>query len=135
MMRHYVPDWTDWGISRDRYRELQWFCRQYPQKKAEAASLLTVSGAGLDPMPHGSDPGDPTFRAVARREQLKRDIDMIESCARMVDGGRWYAALIQNVCLGKPYAAIDTTILPTSKRPTFFQQRRAFFVLLNEARG
>ena len=135
MMRHYVPDWTDWGISRDRYRELQWFCRQYPQKKAEAASLLTVSGAGMDPMPHGSDPGDPTFRAVARREQLKHDIDMIESCARMVDGGRWYAALIQNVCLGKPYAAIDTTILPTSKRPTFFQQRRAFFVLLNEARG
>ena len=134
MVRNYVPDWTDWRLSRDRYRELQWFCRQYPQKKAEAASLLTVSGAGLDAMPHGTDPGDPVYRAVARREQLLRDIDMIETCARQVEGGRWYAALIQNICMGKGYAYIDPTILPTSKRPTFFKQRRQFFLLLNDLR-
>ena len=135
MVRNYVPDWTNWGIDRDRYRELQWFCRQYPRKKAEAASLLTVGGAGFDDMPHGTDPGDPTLRAVMRREQLLRDIDMIESCARQVDGGRWFSALIQNICMGRAYAYIDTAILPTSKRPTFYKQRREFFLLLDKARG
>ena len=134
MMRNYVPDWTDWGISRERYRELLAFARQYPQKKAEAASLLTIGGAGIDDMPHGTDPGDPTLRAVMRREQLVKDIDMIERCARQVDGGRWYTALIQNICMGKAYDYIDPTILPTSKRPTFYRQRRSFFLLLDQER-
>jgi hypothetical protein len=67
-MRIYVPG--TWEISKERYLELRAFCRQYPQWKVEAASMLGVSGAGLDDMPHGTDTGDPTGRTVERREKL-----------------------------------------------------------------
>jgi len=131
-MRSYQPDYTDFGISRDRYRELLSFCRQYQEWKAEAGSLLGVKAQTYSHQPHGSGVGDPVFRVAARREHLLAKIQMVEQVADQVDEGRWRAALIQNICMGRALRFIDPAILPTSKRNTFYAQRRAFFVLLNQ---
>lgn len=132
MMRTYQPNYTDVGISRDRYRELLSFCRQYQEWKAEAASLLGVGAQQYSVMPHGTDPGDPVGRAVMRRERLLAKCALVERVAEAVDDGRWRAALIQNICMGKALHFIDPVILPTSRRNDFYRQRRAFFVLLDE---
>lgn len=131
-MLNYKPKWEDFGISRFRYDELVAFCRQYPEKKAEAASLLGVGSQRLDGMPRGTDVSDPVGRAAERRESLLNDIALIEKCAMNVEGGKWFAALIQNICMRKAYQYIDSLILPTSKRCTFFKQRRQFFILLDK---
>ena len=131
-VRNYQPDYTDFGISRDRYRELLAFCRQYQEWQAEARSLLGLSAQKYENMPHGSDVGDPVFAVMLKRERLLAKIEMVESVADEVDQGRWRAALIQNICMGRALKFIDPAVLPTSRRNTFYQARRAFFVILDK---
>ena len=131
-MRNYIPNFTDFGISQDRYRELLWFCRQYQEWKAEAASLLGLSAQQYEQRPHGSEVGDPVYRVAVKRERLLAKIELVESVAEEVDGGRWRAALIQNICMGRALKFIDPVILPTSRRNAFFQQRRMFFIILDK---
>lgn len=130
-VRTYQPDYTDFGISRDRYRQLLYYCRQYREWMAEASSLLGVGAQQYSVMPHGSEVGDPVARAVMRREQLVAKCARVERVADCVDGGRWRAALIQNICMGKALHFIDPAILPTSNRNDYYKARREFFILLN----
>ena len=44
-MRSYRIKLDEMGITRWQYEELKAFCRQYPEKKAQAAELL---GVGID---------------------------------------------------------------------------------------
>lgn len=134
-MRHYIPHWESIGIKKERYLELLHFCRQYPDWCTEVGSLVGPSGVRLDGMPHGSSVGDPVAAAADRRAGLLAKIQIVDDCAAAVDGGRWYAALIQNVCLARPYSMLDINVLPTSDRNTFFKARKLFFVLLNERKG
>ena len=130
-MRHYIPHWESIGIKKERYLELLHFCRQYPDWKVEAASLTGPQGVKLDGMPHGSNVGDPVASAAERRHSLISRIQLVDDCAAAVGGGRWYTALIQNVCMGRPYAMLDSGLLPTSDRNSFFVARKAFFVRLD----
>ncbi len=127
----YVPCWKQIGIAKDRYLELLHFCRQYPEWQMEAASLIGIRGMKMDGQPRGTKKHDPVAAAAERREQLTRKIDIVDECARAIGKGEWYAAIIQNVCLGKPYTKIEVTLLPTSHRPDFFRHRREFFELLD----
>ena len=134
-MRHYIPHWEAIGIKKERYLELLHFCRQYPDWRTEVGSLVGPKGINLDGMPHGSSVGDPVAAAADRRAGLLAKIQLVDDCAAEIDGGRWYAALIQNVCLARPYSLLDISLLPTSDRNTFFKARRLFFILLNERKG
>lgn len=130
-MRTYRPDYVICGISKYRYDELKAFCRQYADKKAEAEALLSVGSPKLTGMPNGSSTGDPVSRAAERRDRLLTDCELIESCAKEVDGGRFYSAIIQNVCLDTGYSFLYNA-LPTNNRTAFYDARRGFFVRLNE---
>lgn len=130
-MRTYRPDYELCGISKYRYDELKAFCRQYGEKKAEADALLSVGSPKISGMPHGSGTGDPVAKAVERRERLIADVEIIEKCAKSVDNGRFYSAIIKNVCLGTAYKFL-MPCLPTFYRSAFYIARRAFFVLLND---
>ena len=130
-MRRYRPDYQSIGISKYRFDELLAYCRQYPEKKAEAETLLGVSSPSLSGMPHGSGTGDPVARAAEKRERLLHDCEVIEKCAGMVDGGKYAVAIIQNACYGKGYEFIKE-YLPTFHRESFFTERRKFYFLLNK---
>lgn len=133
-MRNYIPCWEKIGISKERYLELLHFCRQYDQWKRDAASLVGIRGKALDGQPHGSGVGDPVFAAVEKRNAIIAKVHMVERCAMSVDGGVWFNALIENVCRAKPHGVIDQALMPTSNRGAFFQARKKFFLLLNEAK-
>lgn len=128
----YVPCWRQIGISKDRYIELLHYCRQYPEWQMEAASMLGIRGLHADGQPHGTKKNDPVAAAAERREYLMRKIGIVDECARNIGRGEWYAAIIQNVCMGKPYSQIDVALMPTSHRPEYFVVRREFFALLDK---
>lgn len=130
-MRRYIPTWDVIGIKKDRYLELLHFARQYPEWRTEAASLIGTHGVKLDGMPHGTGVGDPVASVAERRAGLLEKIGIVDRCARSVKDGEWYAALIQNVCMGKPFSAIDQTIIPTANRTAFFKARKEFFLALH----
>lgn len=130
----YLPCWKQIGISKERYMELLNFCRQYPQWKIEAGSLLGIRGMKSDGQPHGTTKTDPVAIAAEKRERLLSKIELVDRCARAVANGEWYAVIIQNVCIGKPYTMLDRALMPTSDKNSFFKQRREFFKLLEEVR-
>lgn len=132
-MRTYHPDYTKYGISRERYNELRAFCRQYPEWKSMAASLIGVGAQNYSSDPHGTDVTDPVARLVEKREGLLRRIELVEACARAVAGGAWYSALIQNVCLGMAVEYIDPVLMPKTNYNEYYRRRREFFVVLNDA--
>lgn len=131
MPRAWVPDWTEYGISRERYRELLAFCRQYPEWKSEAASLIGIGAQNYEERISGGDVPSQVVRQAERRELLVDNITLVERVARLVDDGRWFTAIIQNVCMAKPLSCLDPAILPTSRRNDYFHARRAFFVALD----
>lgn len=127
----YIPQSE---LSRERYLELRNFCLQYPKWKIEAASMLDLSGMNYDGMPHGTDPGDPTGRAVERRDKIMNKISLVEGCAASIADGKWYAAIINNVCNGMGYELIKSLHpewLITNNAKAFFTARKAFFLLLD----
>lgn len=128
----YLPCWQQIGISKDRYQELLHYCRQYPEWKTEANSLLGIKAVKMDGQPHGSGKSDPVAMAAERRDRLLNKIQLVDDCAREIGGGEWYAAIIQNVCIGRPYEQMDRALMPTSEKNAFFKIRRAFFDLLNK---
>lgn len=128
----YLPCWQQIGISKDRYQELLHYCRQYPEWKTEANSLLGIKAVKMDGQPHGSGKSDPVAMAAERRDRLLNKIQLVDDCAREIGGGDWYAAIIQNVCIGRPYEQMDRALMPTSEKNAFFKIRRMFFDLLNK---
>ena len=72
----YLPCWKQIGISADRYRELLHFCRQYPEWKTEANSLLGIRAIKMDGLPHGNGVSDPVAMAAEKRERLMSKIEM-----------------------------------------------------------
>ena len=128
----YTPCWKQIGISQDRYRELLHFCRQYPEWKAEANTLLGIRAVKMDGLPHGSGVSDPVAASAERRERLLAKIQIVDDVARMIGGGEWYAALIQNICIGRPYTQMDRSLMPTSDANAYFKRRREFFEILNK---
>ena len=128
----YLPCWQQIGISKDRYQELLHYCRQYPEWKTEANSLLGIKAVKMDGQPHGSGKSDPVAMAAERRDRLLNKIQLVDDCAREIGGGEWYAAIIQNVCIGRPYEQMDRALMPTSEKNAFFKIRRMFFDMLNK---
>ncbi|MBR2854467.1 MAG: hypothetical protein IKE81_09105 [Clostridia bacterium] len=131
----YLPCWKQIGISPSRYSELLHFCRQYPEWKKEASSLLGIRAVKADGLPHGNGKSDPVAAAAEKREKLLEKIAIVDECAKAVDGGDWYASIIQNVCIAKSYEQMDRALMPTSNKNAFFKKRAEFFKLLDERKA
>lgn len=130
----YTPCWKTIGISRERYLELLNFCRQYPQWKIEAGSLLGIRAIKADGQPHGTGKSDPVVIAAEKRDRLLAKIETVDKCAKSVGNGAWYAVIIQNVCIGRQYTKLDKALMPTSDSNTFFKVRREFFRMMDEVK-
>lgn len=124
-----------YGVSPERYAELKAFCRQYPEKKRKADSLLGAKSPVLTGMPHGSGGTDPVHRAAEKRERMLRDVVLIETAAQETAGGGWTKALILNCCYRLRYEDLRAEEMPSGNRSAFFAARREFFIRLDSLRG
>lgn len=123
--------WDDYGISKQRYKELKAFCRQYGEKKDKIKYGL--SAVVQDGMPHGNTVGSPTERQAIINAQYTRDVAMIEECAIRANPSIW-RSILRSVTEGKPYEAVlvdpDYGTIPYGKTD-FYGYRRLFFYYLH----
>ena len=69
---------SEYTLGKHRYYELKHFCLQYPDWKKVYSEL---DGWGSE---CGKAAGDTTSRDGIRRADIRRNVEMIEECARLV---------------------------------------------------
>lgn len=133
--------WADYEISDARYKELQYFCRQYSEKKKIAKRLADYSLAAVKYDRVGGHSGvskpveDAALRNVMKADRALKDCRIIEEAAMWaadVSGfKRSWKALLRNVTEGTGYdALVGLYDLPFSVAD-FYGMRRAFFYRLD----
>ncbi len=118
-----------YGISRERYEELKWFCRQYPQKQQRLRQVTLFLSSPVTGMPHSSHISKPVEAAVLKREQMDGDCALIENAAQQANA-TLAPFLIRCVCYGEGYVKLQ----PPCGINQFSRARSRFFCLLHEAK-
>lgn len=121
-----------YGIGTARCRELQWFCLQYSEKKAELAGLIGVGSMRISSMPAYCGPSDPVSLAAIKRERLLKDCEDIEQAAiAATDGDSIMRDHLIRYVTNKDKGLLGS--MPCGRRQ-FFEMQRRFFLLLHEKR-
>lgn len=129
-MRNRPLNLDKYGIDRDRYLELKYFCRQYGKWKRRINELhAAYSPINLTGMPSGSGTSDPVAKAALEAAELSHNCDMIETCAKQADNGL-YEAIMKNVTMGIRYEDMPVC----AGRRQFYERRRKFFWLLSQVK-
>ena len=111
---------SKYDISKERYRELYYFCQQYKEKKERLKDCYSIGSPGLSDTPKGGCTSD----VVARQAEA------IEQCAVAADP-EIYQYVIKSVTEGVKYEFLK---VPASRKK-FYRARRKFFYLLDRKKG
>jgi hypothetical protein len=121
-------------ISKNAYRELCYFCLQYPEKKQKLNNLYNpLHAMNYDGMPHGNSVGEPTAIAGERAAILSRDCEMIERAAKEADHEIAEFILLA-VTQDVPYHYLKLLKSLPYGRDKFNEKRRKFYYLLAKSR-
>lgn len=119
-----------YSISKLTYRELKYFCLQYPEKRRKLADLRGLGAQQYSGMPHSPGVSDPVGEKGAKAAALSRDTDMIEAAAQEASPSDW-RGLLKNVTEeGRGYWYLRCHDLVSCGETTFYRRRRLFFHLL-----
>lgn len=127
--------WDDYGISRDRYKELKAFCLQYDEKKEKIRYGLSSSKSGGTP--GGNYPGSPTEAQAISNAMNERDCRMIEEAARKAGPDIW-EQLLKSVTQNLSYEFIEYDGEHgriAVCRTDFYGHRRLFYSILNKMKN
>lgn len=131
MSREYYTNLTKYGISLNRLKELEAFCRQYHEKKEKLDDLLSVSFVTSEVCVMGGMPSNPTQTKAIMAQELERDIKLIDDCISDACGEN--IGIIQylaaSVTQKKSYNKLS--IVPCGKNQ-FYNYRKKFFLLLDK---
>lgn len=128
-------NWDDYGISRNRYKELKAFCLQYDEKKSKIKRGLSS----------GQSDGQPKARSIesqVERQAIEnsiyiKDCAMIEEAAVKANPEIW-RYILRSVTLGLPYEFIEYDEeqgrIPVGKTD-FNAYRRLFYNYLNKIKS
>ena len=126
---------SKYNISKERYRELKYFCLQYPDWKKELTVADTVKAAVAkdDGGTHGSAVSDCTRELAAKRIELQRKCSVVEAAAVQADDFiNQY--IIEAVTGDLSYTYLRTVRgIPCGKNQ-FYEARRKFFYNLSKMR-
>ena len=121
---------TGLGMSYEAYKELEYFCLQYKEKKRQIATMYGPKGLRYDSVAHSSGQrGDRTAETALRIGKLKEEVFMIEESARQA-GGSLAPYVLKNVTEKMNY---EHMAVPCGRRQ-FYAIRRHFFAILYEKR-
>ena len=123
--------WDDYGISRNRYKELQAFCLQYDEKKSKINR--GVNAVANDGMPKGNFKKNTLEMNAIRNVIYQRDCEMIfffdDAASTEI-----YTYIIKSVTndLSFPYIEYDEKLgrIPVGKTE-FYGYRRLFYHYLD----
>ena len=123
--------WDDYGISRNRYKELQAFCLQYDEKKSKINR--GVNAVANDGMPKGNFKKNTLEMNAIQNVIYQRDCEMIEQAA-VAASSQIYPYIIKSVTndLSFPYIEYDEKLgrIPVGKTE-FYGYRRLFYHYLD----
>ena len=134
MAKERVATLNKWGVTKDRYYELKYICRQYNHYK-RTVKLMEEEIAGgfndltLSDMPRGTVTSDQTAeRAIrlAKATRARERLTAIQRAAMEAEQGI-YKQILRNVTQGTPYEHMK---VPCGRR-YFFDARRRFFWILD----
>jgi len=122
----------EYGISKYAYRELLYFCRQYPEWKRElrelrAGSVLKSHHFLAAAKSKTNVTADPVGDLAVRRADLQRKCELVEEACKKV-AGEEYEQLLHNITEGTDYYYLA---IPMGRRQ-FYILRRAFFYELSK---
>ena len=96
--------WDDYGISRNRYKELEAFCLQYEEKKSKISR--GINAVTIDGMPKGNYKQNTLEANAVRNVILQKDCEMIEQAA-IAAAPDIYPYIIKRVTNGLSYPFIE----------------------------
>lgn len=120
---------SEYHISKDKYQELYFFCKQYWEREKEINFLRGLNEVKQDGMPKGTSISDPTYQKAEKILRLRMENELIEQSAIQAHSGI-YQYIIKNVTEGIPYEYMK---VPMGRRQ-FYDVRRLFFKILSEKR-
>lgn len=125
--------WDDYGISKNRYKELKAFCLQYDEKKEKIQ--YGMSATVQDGMPKGSiSIKSPVEQQAIDNITYLKDIRMIEEAAVRANPGIWKYTL-RSVTQGLSYEFVEYDPelgkIPMC-RADFYGTRKLFYKILDE---
>lgn len=97
-------NWDDYGISKNRYKELKAFCLQYDEKKSKIK--YEISATQNDGQPRGHNTRSRTEDQAIENDIYKRDCAMIEEAAIRANPCIW-KYILKSVTLGLPYEFVE----------------------------
>ena len=113
-------------ISKNRYRELKYFCLQYEEKKKALSDLRGLKGVSYTGGSKSSKKTSVTESQALKAIEIQKDIELIEQTAIEADSSI-YQQIIKNVTQG-----IQPEYMPMPCcKDYFYKKRRKFFCLLN----
>lgn len=119
-----------YNISKERYRELKYFCLQYDEWKKQLSLCASLQAQQLTGMPGGKNKiSNPTADAAVKRSELMEKCALVEQTA-IEAGAALYQYLLKNVTQGTPYEYMN---VPCGRR-LFYEARRRFFFFLSQKR-
>lgn len=124
--------WDDYGISKNRYKELKAFCLQYDEKKSQVR--YGVPSVQSDGVPGSNFKKSPVERQAIENNAFLGDIRMIEEAAIRADPGIW-KYILRSVTQGLSYEFIeyDEELGKISMcRSDFYGTRKLFFSILDK---
>lgn len=126
--------WDDYGISRNRYKELQAFCLQYDEKKSKIKR--GISAVNYDGMPKGSSRQDGLELNAIQNVIYQKDCEMIEQAA-IKAAPEYYQFILRSVTRGLSYPFIEYDEelgrIPVGSTE-FYAARRLFYHFLDLAK-
>lgn len=124
--------WDDYGISKNRYRELKAFCLQYDEKKSKVR--YGIPAVQSDGIPSGNFKQSQVEKQAIENSAFLRDIRMIEEAAIKADPGVW-KYILRSVTQGLSYEYIEYDEelgkIPMCRRD-FYGTRKLFYSILND---
>jgi len=114
-----------YNISKNKFRELKYFCLQYDEKKERLQSICCLSSPRIEGVPKGSGTSNPTAEKGILIAQLKKDIEVIEQSA-IETSSEFYQYIMENITKGIPWEYLD---IPLSRRSFYYMRRKFFYIL------
>lgn len=124
-------DLSCYGITPNRYRELKYFCLQYPEWKQELKELSFVQAVKNDNIGSaGNKKSTPTENIALKKMQLETKCNLLDEVIEKTTKGieSLEKGLIENITKNKSFEYID---IPCS-RSYFYRMRRNFFATLSK---
>ena len=123
--------WDDYGISKNRCKELKAFCLQYDEKKSKIK--YGISAVRYDGQPKSHNTKSQVEEQAIENSIYKKDCAMIEEAAIRANPEIW-KYILKSVTLGLSYEFIEYDDeqgrIPMCRRD-FYGTRKRFYAILN----